>query len=79
MSWTTFQEIGKLKEAAEGCKFEVKLDIKKMDYIFPDGWRVNARHLIERSISAIISWLTVLWTIRVDANRAKRKSLEKHS
>lgn len=79
MSWSTFEEIGHLREAAEGCKFAVKLDISKMDYIFPDGWRVSAKKYTERSIKAIISWLTVLWTIRVDANRAKRKNLEKHS
>lgn len=64
MSWSTFEEIGHLREAAKGCAFKVRLDISKMAYIFPDGWRIDAHRLKERSIEAIVSWLTVLWTIR---------------
>lgn len=65
MSWSTFEEIGHLREAAEGCAFKVKLDISKMAYIFPDGWSIKAEHLKERSVKAITSWLTVLWRIRI--------------
>lgn len=64
MSWSTFEEVGKLREAARGCAFKVRLDLNGLAYVFPDGWRVDAKHLTERSIKAITSWLTVLWMVR---------------
>lgn len=64
MSWSTFQEVGKLREVVARCNFGVKLDLNGLAFVFPDGWRIDAQHLKERSIEAIVSWLTVLWTIR---------------
>ena len=65
MSWTTFQEIGKLKEATEACEFKAKVDLSDgIKVVFPDGWKIKAEHLMARSTNAITDWLTVLWTIR---------------
>lgn len=66
MSWTTFKEIGKLKEATRKAKCNVRLDLSDgVKYIFPDGWRIDAKHHAERSIDAIAGWLDMLWVIRM--------------
>lgn len=70
MSWTTFQEIGKLREAAKDsvCK-DIKIVIDNgIYYTFPDGMKINATNLKERSQKAITGWLNVLWTIRHGKN-----------
>ena len=74
-SWTTFEQIGNLKTAAEQCKFKVRFDLREMAYIFSDGWKVDAKHLVERSVKAITSWLTVLWTIRIGRDAEEKTTI----
>ena len=65
MSWTTFQEVGKLREAAKESKCGAKVDLSNgVHFVFPDGWKIEAKHHADRAVSVIAGWLDMLWTIR---------------
>jgi len=73
MGITEFREIGKIKEATEHCNCKIKIDLNKgLHCIFPDGFRLNVQGLKDRSRTAIISWLNMIWAIRQDV--AKKHS-----
>lgn len=66
MSWSTFKEIGKLREAAQESVGKPKLVIDGgLYYRFPDGMLIDAFHLKDRSTKAITGWLNVLWIAHI--------------
>lgn len=76
MSWTSFEQVGKIREASKKVDKKMRVDLDKgVNVVFPDGWKINAQHLVERSEKAITGWLTVLWTIRKDGYAKKETEI----
>ena len=65
MSWTTFEQIGKARRAAELSRTGTKVLISNgVYYLFPDGHKMPIKSTIDMKDTTIASWLQVLHTIR---------------
>lgn len=65
MSWTTFEQIGKARRAAELSRTGIKVMINNgVYYLFPDGHKMSIKSTIDLKTETIASWLQVLHTIR---------------
>lgn len=65
MSWTTFEQIGKARRAAELSKTGIKVIINNgVCYLFPDGHKMRIYSTINLRPETIGAWLQVLHTIR---------------
>lgn len=65
MSWTTFEQIGKARRAAELSRTGIKVMINNgVYYLFPDGHKMPIQSTINLKPETIGAWLQVLHTIR---------------
>lgn len=65
MSFTTFQEIGKARRAAELSRTGIKVMIRDgVYYLFPDGHKMSIASTIDLKPETIGSWLACLYAIR---------------
>ena len=65
MSWTTFEQIGKARRAAELSRTGIKVMINNgVYYLFPDGHKMPIASTIDLKTETIARWLQVLYTIR---------------
>lgn len=65
MSWTTFEQIGKARRAAELSRTGIKVMINNgVYYLFPDGRKMPIQSTIGLKTETIALWLQVLHTIR---------------
>lgn len=65
MSWTTFEQIGKARRAAELSRTGIKVMINNgVYYLFPDGHKMPIASTIDLKAETIAGWLQVLYTIR---------------
>lgn len=65
MSWTTFEQIGKARRAAELSRAGIKVLINNgVYYLFPDGHKMPIASTIDLKPETISAWLQVLHTIR---------------
>ena len=65
MSWTTFEQIGKARRAAELSRTGIKVLINNgVYYLFPDGHKTPMKSTIDMKDTTIAAWLQVLHTIR---------------
>lgn len=65
MSWTTFQQIGKARRAAELSRTGIKVIINNgVFYQFPDGHKMPIHSTIDLKPETIGAWLQALYTIR---------------
>lgn len=65
MSWTTFEQIGKARRAAELSRTGIKVMINNgVYYLFSDGYKMPIKSTIDLKVETIASWLQVLHTIR---------------
>lgn len=65
MSYTTFQEIGKARRAAELSRTPIKVTINNgVSYLFPDGHKMPISSTIDLKPETIGAWLACLYTIR---------------
>ena len=65
MSWTTFEQIGKARRAAELSRTGIKVMINNgVYYLFPDGHKMPIQLTIDLKVETIAGWLQVLYTIR---------------
>lgn len=65
MSFTTFQQIGKARHAAELSRTGIKVMINNgVYYLFPDGHKMPIHSTIDLKPETIGAWLQVLYTIR---------------
>lgn len=65
MSWTTFEQIGKARRAAELSRTGIKVIVRDgVSYLFPDGHKMPIASTIDLKPETIASWLAALWMIR---------------
>ena len=65
MSFTTFQEIGKARRAAELSRTPIKVTINNgVSYLFPDGHKMSIQSTIDLKPETIAAWLSALNMIR---------------
>lgn len=65
MSFTTFQEIGKARRAAELSRTGIKVLVRDgMYYLFPDGHKMPIALTIDLKPETIAAWLAALYMIR---------------
>ena len=65
MSFTTFQEIGKARRAAELSRTGIKVIVRDgVSYLFPDGHKMPIASTIDLKPETIAAWLTALYMIR---------------
>lgn len=65
MSFTTFEQIGKARRAAELTHSGIKVIIRDgVSYLFPDGYKMNIQSTIDLKPETIAAWLSALWMIR---------------
>ena len=65
MSWTTFEQIGKARRAAELSRTGIKVIINNgVYYLFPDGHKMSIRSTIDLKPEIIAGWLQALHAIR---------------
>ena len=65
MSFTTFQEIGKARRAAELSRTGIKLIVRDgVSYLFPDGHKMPIASTIDLKPETIAAWLAALYMIR---------------
>lgn len=65
MSFTTFQEIGKARRAAELSRTGIKVMIRDgVYYLFPDGHKMPIVSTIDLKPETIAAWLAALNMIR---------------
>lgn len=65
MSFTTFQEIGKARRAAELSRTGIKVIVRDgVSYLFPDGYKMNIQSTIDLKPETIAAWLAALYMIR---------------
>lgn len=65
MSFTTFQEIGKARRAAELSRTGIKVIVRDgVSYLFPDGHKMPIASTIDLKPETIAAWLAALYTIR---------------
>lgn len=70
MSWTTFEQIGKARRAAELSRTGIKVLIRDgVFYLFPDGHKMPISSTIDLKPETIASWLSALYMIRKERNR----------
>lgn len=70
MSWTTFEQIGKARRAAELSRTGIKVLIRDgVFYLFPDGHKMPIASTIDLKPETIASWLSALYAIRKERNR----------
>lgn len=70
MSFTTFQEIGKARRAAELSRTGIKVIVRDgVWYLFPDGHLMPIASTIDLKPETIASWLSCLYTIRKERNK----------
>lgn len=70
MSWTTFEQIGKARRAAELSRTGIKVLIRDgVYYLFPDGHKMPISSTIDLKPETIASWLSALYAIRKERNR----------
>ena len=65
MSFTTFQEIGKARRAAELSRTGIKVIVRDgVSYLFPDGHKMPIASTIDLKPETIAAGLAALYTIR---------------
>jgi predicted hotdog family 3-hydroxylacyl-ACP dehydratase len=65
MSFTTFQEIGKARRAAELSRTGIKVIVRDgVSYLFPDGHLMPIASTIDLKAETIAAWLAALNMIR---------------
>lgn len=65
MSFTSFQEIGKARRAAELTHTGIKVIVRDgVFYQFPDGHKMPIASTIDCKPETIAAWLAALYTIR---------------
>ena len=65
MSFTTFQQIGKARRAAELSRTGIKVMIRDgVYYLFPDGHKMPIASTIDLKPETIAAWLAALYMIR---------------
>ena len=65
MSFTTFQEIGKARRAAELSRTGIKVIVRDgVSYLFPDGHKMPIASTIDLKVETIAAWLAALYMIR---------------
>ena len=65
MSFTTFQEIGKVRRAAELSHTGIKVIVRDgVSYLFPDGHLMPIASTIDLKAETIAAWLAALNMIR---------------
>ena len=65
MSFTTFQEIGKARRAAELSRTGIKVIVRDgVSYLFPDGHLMPIASTIDLKEGTIAAWLAALNMIR---------------
>ena len=65
MSFTTFQEIGKARRAAELSRTGIKVIVcDGVSYLFPDGHKMPIASTIDLKPETIAAWLAALYMIR---------------
>lgn len=65
MSFTTFEQIGKARHAAELSHTGIKVLVRDgVSYLFPDGHKMNIQSTIDLKPETIAAWLSALWMIR---------------
>ena len=70
MSFTTFQEIGKARRAAELSRTGIKVIVRDgVNYLFPDGHKMPIASTIDLKPETIASWLACLYTIRKERGK----------
>lgn len=70
MSWTTFEQIGKARRAAELSRTGIKVLIRDgVYYLFPDGHKMPISSTIDLKPETIASWLSALYAIRKERIR----------
>lgn len=70
MSFTTFQEIGKARRAAELSRTGIKVIVRDgVSYLFPDGHKMSISSTIDLKPETIASWLSTLYAIRKERSR----------
>lgn len=70
MSFTSFQEIGKARRAAELTHTGIKVIVRDgVFYQFPDGHKMSIQSTIDLKPETIAGWLAALYTIRKERNK----------
>ena len=70
MSFTTFQEIGKARRAAELSRTGIKVIVRDgVSYLFPDGRKMPIASTIDLKPETIGAWLAALYMIRRERNK----------
>ena len=65
MSFTTFEQIGKARRAAELSRTPIKVQITGgVSYLFPDGHKMPIASTIDLKPETIGAWLACLYAIR---------------
>ena len=65
MSFTTFEQIGKARRAADLSHTGIKVLVRDgVSYIFPDGHKMGIQSTIDLKPETIAAWLSALWMIR---------------
>ena len=70
MSWTTFEQIGKARRAAELSRTGIKVIVRDgVNYLFPDGHKMPIASTIDLKPETIGAWLACLYTIRRERSK----------
>ncbi len=65
MSWTTFEQIGKARHAAELSRTGIKVMIRDgVFFLFPDGHKMPISCVKDLKPETVGAWLAALWMIR---------------
>ena len=70
MSFTTFEQIGKARRAAELSRTPIKVQITGgVNYLFPDGHKMPIASTIDLKPETIAARLSALWMIRKERGK----------
>ena len=73
MSFTTFEQIGKARRAAELSRTPIKVQITGgVNYLFPDGHKMPIASTIDLKPETIGAWLACLYTIRRERSKCQK-------
>ena len=65
MCWTSFEQIGKARRAAELSRTGIKVIVRDgVSYLFPDGHLMPIASTIDLKAETIAAWLSALNMIR---------------
>lgn len=70
MSFTTFEQIGKARHAADLSHTGIKVLVRDgVSYLFPDGHKMSIQSTIDLKPETIAAWLSALWMIRKERGK----------